>query len=245
MESITLFVAFVYLPLNCIPRTNLIFLAYTAITTLLITFIFYWKIFPACFIEGQGQTLFKISSEYIICAILTASVYLLFKNRKRFTQKNFHILLASILLTISSELCFTLYLDNYGVMNMVGHYCKILSFVLIYLALIKTGIEEPFNLFFLDLERANADLKEEIQIRKEAEAGKERLIRDLTQAMEEIKTLQGLLPICSFCKNIKDDKGYWNSIESYLSSHAGLEFSHGLCPDCAKKHYPQFFNQQK
>lgn len=245
MESVTLLVAFAYLPLNRLPRTNLIFLVYTAVSALLISTIFYWKIFPECFVEGSGQTTFKINSEYIICATLVASIFLLLKNKKRFTNNIFYILLASILFTISSELSFTLYTDNYGFMNMVGHYFKILSFVLIYHALIKTGIEEPFDLFFLDLERAIIDLKEEVQIRMKAETEKERLIKDLTHALEEIKTLQTLLPICSFCKNIKDDKGYWNSIESYLSSHAGLEFSHGLCPDCAQKHYPQFFNKHE
>ncbi|WP_136798992.1 MULTISPECIES: MASE3 domain-containing protein [Desulfosediminicola] len=243
IESITLLVAFAYMRLNRMPRVNLVFIVYTIVTALCIASIFYWKIFPECFVEGQGQTMFKIISEYVICAILVTSVYLLVKNRSRFSPKIFYILLASILFTISSELSFTLYIDNYGMMNLVGHYFKIFSFILIYLALIKTGIEEPFNLFFLDLNRANNDLKEEIRIRKETEAEKEHLINNLTHALEEIKTLQGLLPICSFCKNIRDDKGYWNNIESYLSVHADVEFSHGLCPDCAEKNYPEFYEQ--
>lgn len=245
MESITLLVAFAYLPLNRLPQANLVFIAYTVVTALLITSIFYWKNFPECYVAGSGQTRFKIMSEYIVCVILTISALLLQKHRARFSSKICYILLASILLTIASELAFTLYTVNYGWMNMVGHYFKILSFAFIYLALIKTGLEEPFDLFFLDLDRANSELKKEIQIRLKTEAEKEQLIQNLTQALEEIKTLQDLLPICSICKNIRDDKGYWNSIESYFSTHAKLEFSHGLCPDCAQKHYPDFFHQEQ
>lgn len=62
---------------------------------------------------------------------------------------------------------------------------------------------------------------------------------DLEQAMAEIKTLQGILPICSFCKKIRDDKGYWNQLEQYLSSHSKILFSHSVCNDCMEEHYPE------
>lgn len=55
----------------------------------------------------------------------------------------------------------------------------------------------------------------------------------------EVKTLRGFLPICAACKNIRDDKGYWNRIESYIKEHSEVEFTHGLCPDCAKRLYPE------
>lgn len=61
---------------------------------------------------------------------------------------------------------------------------------------------------------------------------------ELENALEEIKQLSGMLPICSFCKNIRDDKGYWKQIESYIRDHSEAEFSHSICPECAKKHYP-------
>ena len=55
---------------------------------------------------------------------------------------------------------------------------------------------------------------------------------------KELNVLKGILPICSYCKNIRDDKGYWNRIESYIHKHSEAEFSHGICPECMKKHFP-------
>lgn len=65
-----------------------------------------------------------------------------------------------------------------------------------------------------------------------------RLIAELRKNLQEIKTLKGFLPICSVCKKIRDDKGYWNQIEAYIQSHSEAEFSHSLCQDCAKTLYP-------
>lgn len=62
--------------------------------------------------------------------------------------------------------------------------------------------------------------------------------KDLEEATKEIKTLKGILPICSSCKNIRDDKGYWRQIESYIEKHSEADFSHSICPECAKKLYP-------
>ena len=78
----------------------------------------------------------------------------------------------------------------------------------------------------------------EINQRKKAEADKEKVIGDLERALNEIKTLEGILPICSSCKKIRDDQGNWKQIESYIHKHSKAEFSHGICPDCAKKLYP-------
>ncbi len=61
---------------------------------------------------------------------------------------------------------------------------------------------------------------------------------ELEVALSEVKTLRGYLPICSMCKKIRDDKGYWNQVESYISQHTDVLFSHSLCPDCAKRLYP-------
>jgi hypothetical protein len=71
----------------------------------------------------------------------------------------------------------------------------------------------------------------------------ENLLRDknktLQKALDEIKTLQGILPICSFCKNIRNDQGYYEQIESYIHKHSGVDFSHTICPSCMEKHYPE------
>ena len=60
-------------------------------------------------------------------------------------------------------------------------------------------------------------------------------IRDLQDALSEIKTLQGLLPICSYCKRIRDDQNYWSQIEGYISKHSDARFSHGICPECYER----------
>lgn len=78
----------------------------------------------------------------------------------------------------------------------------------------------------------------DITERKKAEADKERLIKELQEALATVKTLHGLLPICSFCKKIRDDKGYWNQIETYVQKHSNAQFSHSVCQECAKEHYP-------
>lgn len=63
---------------------------------------------------------------------------------------------------------------------------------------------------------------------------------ELKRAREEIKTLQAMLPICSFCHKVRDEKGYWESIERYISAHTDTEFSHSVCADCLKEKYPDF-----
>jgi len=72
----------------------------------------------------------------------------------------------------------------------------------------------------------------------------ETLINKLKKALDEVKTLTGLLPICSSCKKICDDHGYWKQIELYIGEHTDAEFSHGLCPECRKKIYFEFLNKQ-
>ena len=78
----------------------------------------------------------------------------------------------------------------------------------------------------------------EITDRKHAEAERENLIKELQEALKNIKTLRGLLPICASCKKIRDDKGYWNGLETYIHQHTEAEFTHGICPECMQKLYP-------
>lgn len=69
-------------------------------------------------------------------------------------------------------------------------------------------------------------------------------IEQLNKLLAEVKTLSGMLPICASCKKIRDDKGYWNQIESYLKEHSDMVFSHGICPDCVRKLYPEIVQKE-
>lgn len=78
----------------------------------------------------------------------------------------------------------------------------------------------------------------DVTVLKQAELDRERLISKLKQALAEVKTLNGLIPICASCKKIRDDRGYWKQIEAYIRDHSDAEFSHSICPKCARKLYP-------
>ncbi|MBI5453160.1 MAG: PAS domain-containing protein [Deltaproteobacteria bacterium] len=78
---------------------------------------------------------------------------------------------------------------------------------------------------------------EDITERKKAEEDKTRLIDELQSALEKVKTLSGLLPVCAYCKRIRNDKGQWVRIEKYIEEHSEASFSHSICPDCERKLY--------
>jgi PAS domain S-box-containing protein len=79
----------------------------------------------------------------------------------------------------------------------------------------------------------------DITDRKFLEQEKQNLIDELQTALSEVKKLSGFLPICSSCKKIRDDKGYWSEVERYIGEHSEAQFSHGICPDCMRKLYPE------
>lgn len=85
---------------------------------------------------------------------------------------------------------------------------------------------------------------QDITTRKQLEKEKEDLIAKLQKSLNSVKLLSGLIPICASCKKIRDDKGYWNQIEAYIRDHSEAEFSHGICPVCAKKLYPDIFQDK-
>jgi signal transduction histidine kinase len=145
---------------------------YALITLVLLLSIFVWDIFPDCFVEGEGLTTFKRLSEYIICAALLGALFLLFMNRRSFDGQVLRLLMGSILLTITAELAFTFYVHVYGFSNLVGHYLKIVSFYLIYRAIIVTGLTQPYALLLREvrdaqqlLVLANEDLERKVQER--------------------------------------------------------------------------------
>lgn len=69
-------------------------------------------------------------------------------------------------------------------------------------------------------------------------------VEELELALKEVRTLKGIVPICASCKNVRDDQGYWNRVETYLNEHTEAEFSHAVCPDCMKRLYPQFKDEE-
>ncbi|MGB9629059.1 MAG: MASE3 domain-containing protein [Thermodesulfobacteriota bacterium] len=351
VESLSLLIAPFFF--NRTVRVNLIFAIYSIVIALLLGSIFYGPIFPDCFIEGKGLTPFKITSEYIISLILLGSIVLLVRKRNEFERPVLVWVIWSIIATIISELAFTFYISVYGLSNLIGHIFKIISFYLIYKAIIETGLTKPYNLLWRNLKLSEERLREErnraqgyldvagvmllvigsdqkvqlinkkgceilgwseseilgknwfdhflpeedrekvravflkiisgeiepfeyventiltkrgekrmiawhnkvlkdesgkivatlssgmdITERKKAEEEREKLINDLQEALSKVKVLSGMLPICASCKKVRDDKGYWTQIEAYIREHSEAEFTHGLCPDCLKKLYP-------
>lgn len=96
------------------------------------------------------------------------------------------------------------------------------------------------------LRHLNATLEDQVALRtRELARANEELERLVRQQKAEIRTLQGILPICSHCKKIRDDQGSWNQIEAYISAHTDVLFSHGLCADCLKEHYSRYLPPDK
>jgi len=71
------------------------------------------------------------------------------------------------------------------------------------------------------------------------------LVGELKAALDQVQKLSGMLPICATCKKIRDDKGYWNKIETYICEHSEAKFTHGMCPDCAKEYRSEYFDKKK
>ena len=137
----------------------LVFAIYAAATALALLSIFYWGIFPACFVEGAGLTPFKIYSEYVISLIFVGSLIFLFIERKALDRFVLGLLAMSIILSIAAEIAFTTYASVYGLWNMLGHLLILVSFYLIYKALIETGLAKPFDLMFRNLKRSEEELR--------------------------------------------------------------------------------------
>ncbi|MBS3971261.1 MAG: PAS domain S-box protein [Clostridia bacterium] len=185
VESISLLLAIVLLFKTI--RPAVIVGGHFVLSVALLSSVFYWDIFPECFIPGKGLTDFKIYSEYIISLILLLAAYLLYKYRGRFHHKVITLLIAALIFTIISELAFTFYVDVYGMSNVFGHVFKVISFYLIYKAVVETNLKNPYDLLFYQLkqtkdalEATNDKLTNEIIKHKEAEA----LAKKLNSAVE-------------------------------------------------------------
>ncbi len=104
----------------------------------------------------------------------------------------------------------------------------------------KTQLEELILLRTKEIQEINHKLEKELEERKSIQTQLVLEKNKLEEALTHMKTLHGLLPICSSCKKIRDDKGYWSQLEEYIEQHSEAEFSHGICPDCKKRLYGNY-----
>ncbi len=157
LQSISLLVAPLFLHRDLKIKT--VIFGYAIILSLLLASIFYWDIFPTCYVEGVGLTAFKKTSEYIISLILLTSFGLLLINRQEFSKDVLRWLFWSIVATIGSEIAFTFYVSVFGLSNLLGHFFKIIAFYLVYKAIIETGFVKPYNLLFRNLKQSEKTLQ--------------------------------------------------------------------------------------
>jgi signal transduction histidine kinase len=151
MEAVTFVLGFYFLNRPKRPNADTIIVIYFCVTLLIGLSIMVWRIFPVCFIEGIGQTPFKVYAEYTIIAVLLLAIFLLLKHRESFSLYVYRLLLGSLIFTVLSEFCFTLYVSNYSTANELGHYAKLISFILIYKSNVETGFTKPTASIFKNL----------------------------------------------------------------------------------------------
>ncbi|WZL73707.1 MASE3 domain-containing protein [Clostridiaceae bacterium 35-E11] len=121
-----------------------VFYTYFMITVFLLGSVFYWSIFPDCYLNGSGLTDFKVISEYIIVIILIVALFHLITNRKNFSKQTTTFLFLSLVATMISEICFVFYISVYDLSNIIGHIFKLISFYFIYMTLVKSSLQEPY-----------------------------------------------------------------------------------------------------
>lgn len=108
----------------------------------------------------------------------------------------------------------------------------------------RAKVSEPFAYLLKPFEERHLKINVEMSLYKHRmELERELLILELQEALSKVKTLSGLLPICAWCKNIRDDEGYWLSVEKYIQQNSEAKLSHGVCPDCARKHFSEFMEE--
>ena len=139
------------------PKLGALVAGYSATTALLLVLVFAgW--FPDCFVEGQGLTAFKRVAEYVLVFVLALGAWALWRRRQAFDVDVLRLLLGAVATSMVAELSFTLYVDPYGFFNFAGHCVKLVSFFLVYKAIVETGLVRPFALLFRNLKRSEEEL---------------------------------------------------------------------------------------
>ena len=147
-----------------------IFAGYGVLTAGLLLLIFSPGLFPAMFVEGIGLTPAKVAGEYLVCGILSLAAYAFWRQRGHFYGNNLYFLISALAATIASELSFTLYADVYGFFNFLGHLFKLVSFGLIYKALVSGLLQQPYETLFQELAQSRDLLQEKQRRLQTAEA---------------------------------------------------------------------------
>ena len=139
-------------------RAGRVLAVYLGALALLMALVF-GRVFPVCYVDGLGLTTFKKVSEYAICGAFAASIAVMLHYRARFAPRVLAPMVVAAALTIASELSFTLYVGVYDLANLIGHVLKLVSFYLIYRAVIQTALARPYELLFRDLKQTEAELR--------------------------------------------------------------------------------------
>jgi len=190
VESLSLLFAALVLFTQRTLRPYLLFIAYLAVTLLLVYLISPAGIFPNCYIDlpgGGGRlTPFKIISEYVICAIFVLAGVFVWWRRDRLDPQILHLIIVAIVVKVVSEYSFTLYGDVTGFYNFVGHIFKLIFTVLIYLALVRASLLTPYRSIFRDLVSSQERLNKELEERRQAEAALRRSQEEREELMRTI-----------------------------------------------------------
>ena len=167
----------------------------------------------------------------------------------RLTRQQYLVMVVCVMGLYAALLTFELFNDRQGFIIQYELFLFILYGILLtwfaFFGGFVSNIRRRLRLQKVDIQKAHEEIKCEMENRKRAEIEKDKLIIKLKDALYTVKTLSGLLPICASCKKIRDDTGYWNQIESYIQAHSEAQFSHCICPDCAKKLYPNFYKKNE
>ena len=150
-------------------RVNVLIVMFSLVATILVGAILSGN-FPDCYREGFGLTTFKITSEYLIVALIILSIVSLYRIKNSFNERTYRLLIAAAISLVCAELAFTSYIGVYDFANMLGHIFKLISFYLVYRALFATAISDPFSIIFMELQQneeqllvANAAIENKVQ----------------------------------------------------------------------------------
>ena len=140
--------------------------------------IFWWKIFPVCYVEGVGLTAFKKISEFLIIGLFLASIILIIKNKTEFNRTISQGFIKFLIIMIVGELFFTLYTDVFGLFNLLGHYSKFLAYYFLYEAFVGKFLQSPFTLVIHNLKLREMELQREIDTKERKTQEIFELLRD-------------------------------------------------------------------